>query len=315
VSFPAAEGVRVTWDELPPPLRRAIETHAGAPIVDAASQPGGFSPGLASRVRLENGDRVFVKAVSARTNPDSPALHRREARITSALPATAPVPRLRFSFEHEDWVVLAFDDVEGVQPRVPWDPDELTRVLLALHDLATALTPSPVAVETVAERAGPMLSEWSALARNEDEQQRIAPSWRARLDELWALESDWAERTRGDTLLHLDVRADNVLLTRDRCYFVDWPWACIGAAWVDLALMLPCVTMQGGPDPESVWRAHPLAVGVADDDLDALLAAWSGFLTRHAMLPPTPGLPTLRAFQEGQAVVARQWLAARRGWE
>ncbi len=315
MSFPPASGIRVTWAALPADVRAAIEQRAGAAVVEAASQSGGFSPGLASRLRLENGERLFVKAVSARTNPDSPRLHRREAQIAGALPPATPAPRLRFWFEHDDWVVLAFDDVDGAQPQVPWQPGELTRVLLALYDLATALTPSPIDLPSVAERTVSAFTEWSAIAAAEDERARLAPAWIARLDELCALEAQWPQYAGGETLLHLDVRADNVLLTADRCYFVDWPWACIGPRWVDLALMLPCVTMQGGPDPEPLWRAHPLAAGVPDQHLDALLAGWSGFLTRHANLPPTPGLPTLRAFQEGQAVVARGWLAARRGWE
>ena len=31
-------------------------------------------------------------------------------------------------------------------------------------------------------------------------------------------------------------------------------------------------------------------------------------------MPDPPGLPTLRAFQGAQAVIARSWLARRRGW-
>ena len=61
----------------------------------------------------------------------------------------------------------------------------------------------------------------------------------------------------GSSLLHLDVRADNLLLTADGVCFTDWPWAATGAPWLDLVAFLPSVAMQGGPDPESVWRAHP----------------------------------------------------------
>ena len=45
-------------------------------------------------------------------------------------------------------------------------------------------------------------------------------------------------------------------LTPTRVVAVDWPWACVGAAWVDLLLLLPSVTMQGGPDPAADLR-HP----------------------------------------------------------
>ena len=65
----------------------------------------------------------------------------------------------------------------------------------------------------------------------------------------------------GDSLLHFDVRADNVLLTDTRVHFVDWPWAAVGVRWLDLVAMLPSVAMQGGPDPESVWRDTRGAAG------------------------------------------------------
>ena len=86
-------------------VRAAIEDVCGARVVEAWTQPGGFSPGLAARVRGANGGRFFVKAVSADANPDAPLLHRQEARILAALgPVIAsrrlPVPRLRGTVDH-----------------------------------------------------------------------------------------------------------------------------------------------------------------------------------------------------------------------
>jgi hypothetical protein len=95
---------------------------------------------------------------------------------------------------------------------------------------------------------------------------------------------------------------------------VDWPWACVGAAWVDLLLLLPSVTMQGGPDPEATFAAHPVAAGVDPRAVTTALAAWAGFLVEGSRQPPPPGLPTLRAFQLGQGLVALDWLRRRTGW-
>ena len=94
---PAAQGVRIEWVQLPAPVRVAIEDVCGAAVVQARTQPGGFSPGLAARVRCANGARYFVKAVSAHANPDTPGLHRQEARVLAALeplitPAAADSP-------------------------------------------------------------------------------------------------------------------------------------------------------------------------------------------------------------------------------
>jgi hypothetical protein len=44
MSKPAAGGVRVAWDDIPAALQAAIEEVCGAPVAEAMTQPGGFSP-------------------------------------------------------------------------------------------------------------------------------------------------------------------------------------------------------------------------------------------------------------------------------
>jgi hypothetical protein len=105
------------------------------------------------------------------------------------------------------------------------------------------------------------------------------------------------------------------LLTPERVFVVDWPWAAVGARWLDLVAMLPSVAMQRGPAPDDIWRAHSLSRGVDDDHVDAVVAALAGFFVRESRRPPPPGLPTLRPFQAGQGEHAVAWLARRRGWE
>ena len=71
--------------------------------------------------------------------------------------------------------------------------------------------------------------------------------------------------------------------------------------------------MQGGPPPEDVLARYP---GSARPDAEAVtagLAAVAGYFTRQALQPPPPRLPTLRAFQAAQGVIARHWLAQRMG--
>ncbi|MGH7642769.1 MAG: hypothetical protein ACRENX_07115 [Candidatus Dormibacteria bacterium] len=68
-SFPAAAGVRIDWLEIPASLRSEMEALLGCPVVDAVSQPGGFLPGAALRLRLADDRRAFVKVVAALPNP------------------------------------------------------------------------------------------------------------------------------------------------------------------------------------------------------------------------------------------------------
>ena len=120
--------------------------------------------------------------------------------------------------------------------------------------------------------------------------------------------------TAGGHLLHVDTRTDNVLfsdLGPDHDVVVDWPHASIGAPWIDLLALLPALHLDGGPRPEDAWDAHPLGVAADDDDATAVLAGFTGYFTRQALLPPPPGLPTVRAFQAAQGRVACQWLMQR----
>jgi aminoglycoside phosphotransferase (APT) family kinase protein len=306
--------VRREFSELPANVRERIERALGSRIAAAETQPSGFSPGIAARVRLENGERVFIKAVGPEPNPDSPGFHRRELEIVSSLPADAPVPRLLASIDEGEggWVALAFEDVHGSHPVEPWRADELERVIEGAHELVAALTPSPI--ETPA--AGPMLGDginsWHLLRA--DPLPGLDAWSRRHLDALVALESEVVTAVEGETLLHLDIRADNVLLTDERVYFVDWPHAHVGVAWLDAVCFAPSVAMQGGADPDEVLARWPGGAVAAGDAVNAAVASIAGFFTHRALLPSPPGLPTLRAFQDAQGRVARDWLARRAGW-
>src|SRR6266567_1532242 len=220
MTIPPAEGVRVSWDSVPASVRASIEQICGAPVVRATSQPGGFSPGVAARLLCADGTRWFVKAVSSDANPVTPVMHRREAQILLALdPLIAagqlPVPRLRGTLEADPWIVLILDDVDGWHPRLPWHPDELAEVLSAVDRLADVLTPAPVDTDALARRFADDFTGWRTLAGAPDHS-GIDPWSRSRLDELADLERTWPAHAAGDTLLHTDLRAENVLLTGDR---------------------------------------------------------------------------------------------------
>ncbi|WP_211310565.1 hypothetical protein [Thermasporomyces composti] len=111
-----ASGVRISWTDLPAHVRKGIEEILDGNVVEAVSQRGGFSPGSADRVRLHDGRRAFVKAVSADLNPDSPGLHRREARNTAQLPDDVPASQLLGCYDDGHWVALVFADVDGRTP-------------------------------------------------------------------------------------------------------------------------------------------------------------------------------------------------------
>ncbi|QUW83137.1 aminoglycoside phosphotransferase family protein [Streptomyces mirabilis] len=310
---PPAAGSRTPWEELPRTLRDAVADVLGAPVRTAVTQEGGFSPGAAARVTTTDRRRAFVKAVSAETNPDSPSLHRTEARNASLLPPNTPAPRLLGTYDDGTWVALVFEDVAGRQPHVPWREGEFRRVLDAVEELGRALTPAPFDAPTAGQSLAHAFQGWRQLIASGDTAGEGLDPWTAaHLRELAELSAPWAEFATGDTLAHADLRADNVLLTEDgRVVFVDWPHAVRAAPWFDLLVMLPCVRAQGGPDPEEVFTTHPLGRDADPDGVTATLAALAGYFVRHSRQPPPPGLPTLRAFQHAQGAAALDWLRKR----
>jgi aminoglycoside phosphotransferase (APT) family kinase protein len=314
VSFsnpPPAAGVRVHWNELPGRVRDAIEERIGGRVVEAVTQPGGFSPGLAARLLLEDGRRVFVKAVSESANPDSPAMHRREAQVVAAMPVGTPVPRLHWTYNDDGWVVLGFEDVDGRHPTLPWQEDDLDLVVRSLQELSALLTPSPIESPTASSRFARNIQGWKrALVRNED---RLDPWALRNLERLAELEALAPTAAAGETLLHFDTRADNLLIAQGRVYVVDWPSACIGAAWVDWVGMAPSVAMQAGPHPQAFLDRFHIE-GASSAEIDAVLCSLAGYFVVGALDPPPPGLPTVRAFQAAQGEVALAWLRERLGW-
>jgi aminoglycoside phosphotransferase (APT) family kinase protein len=317
LAFTPATGARLHWEQLPGTFRHALEARLGSTVIESVTQPGGFSPGVAARLRLADGRRAFLKAISSQPNPDSPAMHRREARIAAALPASVPTPRFLWSYDDGDWVAIVFEDVEGWTPVTPWRPDELRRVLDALTPLVESLTPSPITVDTIAERLREPLQGWRTLwaAQVDDDDLADLPDWvRRNLERLAALESEWEAASAGETLLHFDLRADNILLTPDRVLVVDWPHASLGAGWMELLQILPSIAMQGGPKPWEIFDSHPLGREAPEGAVTAVLAAVAGYFVRQSRLPAPPGLPTVRAFQRDQGIPAIEWLMRRTGW-
>ncbi len=219
-----------------------------------------------------------------------------------------PVPRLRGTAELGPWFALVIDDVAGRQPALPWQDGELDLVLTALDRLADVLTPAPVTVPAVAEHLGTEFSGWRTLAGTPGDD-RIDPWSRARLSELAGLEASWAAHAAGGTLLHADVRADNLLLTGDGVMVVDWPHACRGAAFADLVFFAPSVAMQGGPEPAALLARSRAGRTVSREALVSVVCALAGYFTERSLRSAPPGLPTVRRFQAAQAEVTRRWLA------
>lgn len=308
-------GIRCEWDEVPVHIRTEVEHIVAARIVTARNIDGGFSPGPAARCDLDDGQIVFVKAAGTVLNPMSPVMHRREAEVLAALPDEFPSPKLIGVVDDGDWVAIVISWIEGTMPTAPMTGTDCERILRLTERLAHQGKETAVDSLSPAAIAHPAVGgHWQRLI---DEPVDGLDAWTsAHLGDLARLESDYSIAVEGDSLVHFDLRTDNMILGAEESddAVVDWPGACCGAEWIDLVGLLPSLHLDGGPEPHHLFHSNTIGQSADAAAVDVFLAAMAGYFTRMSLLPPPPGLPTVRQFQAAQGDVARSWLRDRLNW-
>ena len=251
--------------EMPGDLRDAVRELAGANVTAWRKPDTGLSRAQRYLVTLTDGQRVFVKAATDATTADW--LRNEHLALTSA-PARF-VPRVvAWRDEAGVWPLLLTEALEGHWPAshagVNWRPGDLELLFAALRDLAA--TPAPKGLAPAPER----LPIWPTLrdaAGDLDSLDLAAPGWLA--EHIPALAQAEASLGRnGTSLVHGDMRSDNICILEGRAVFVDWTGACRGSAHADLANFLAPVHLEGGPRPFEVmpdggaWAAAGAAENV-----------------------------------------------------
>ena len=280
---------RPVWTDLPEPVRQAITERAGSAVVQATSTGVGFTPGFASRLDLEDGRAIFVKAASDADDANhgwtTSESYREEARKLLALPREIPAPELLWHLDTgiggQRWVVLCLEYVDGTPPRRPWRLDELTLVLDALTALAPVVADAPpeLGLRGFLDDFGG-IDDWLDRARERDGES----DW---LEQVAGLAQLSLTRCQGTAVVHLDLRDDNILIgSAGRVWICDWNWPLVGAPWLDVVTVL--ISAHGdGLDCERLLATHPLTRDVDPESIDAWLAnLWLYFTT--AMERPVP---------------------------
>jgi hypothetical protein len=290
------DGIRIGYDEVPSSVRQWVERTLGDSVTDVTPRVGGMSPAAAVTVQTAGGRRVFVKAVGATINPDTPTLFRHEIRVLAALPIVPWRASLLDSYDDGEWVGLLLEDIDGGHPDLD-DPAARAVVLDVVQaqsrELLGVADPSdqPTVGDLAATHWLPMLDEPSP------DEAAALPSWfRARHGELRALTADGIASFAEDTFCSYDVRYDNLLLRADsgQPVIVDWGQSRVGPRWTD--------TMAFALD----WAEQPAfdemvaSFGLDDAEERAVTAFLTGFGARLTMLsthPAPPGLPYLPEFR------------------
>lgn len=301
---------RLTWDELPGQVRMWAQQALGSPVVRVDHASGGYSPGTTDALFCADGSRGFLKAVHPSINPHSPGLIRSERQALERLPAGLPIAGLIAAFDEgpDGWVAILIEHVAGEQPPLPWTNELIGTVLAALRVTESVRVPD---LRDAVDALRPLLELWPGLVGRAD----LDPWLAARLPALDAAARRALASAAGETLLHLDLRADNLLRRPDGTIaIVDWAWAARGASWVDPAGLIIEFISSGSAEVDADAWLDRIATdqGVPPTLIADFLAGALGYFESAGRAPDPPGLPTVREFQRFQASALRGWLRSSR---
>jgi Phosphotransferase enzyme family len=274
-------------------LDERIERAVGSAPVRYTPRSGGYSTADRFSVELADGRCVFVKSAEAE---HMAGWLRREHEVYTALSGHGFIPKLEGWDDDGVRPVLAIEDLSDADWVPRWDDARVAAVVEALAEIAAALHPPNTG--TVAESFPALFGRWRVVA--DDPEPFLATGIR---DRAWLerclpgiLEAAEAVDLSGDSLLHLDVRSDNLCFRDGRAILVDWNWATLGDPRLDLAAWLPSLACEGGPQP---WDVLPDGGDVA--------AFISGVWAATVGLPPPETAPNVRDMQMRQLEVGLEW--------
>jgi len=271
-----------------------IERVLGSQPQNWVAVKGGYSTAPRWVVTLEDGRSCFAKVGA--TPGTRPAI-RQEHQVYTVLHAPF-VPRLLGWDDHPDYPLLLLEDLsQGIWPP-PWTPERISRVLETLNAVAATSPPESFAS---AERYRPNLSGWQQISQTPDPFLTLGLASRDWLEQALPrlLEASSRAALDGQSLIHYDVRSDNICFLDDRTVFLDWTGACRGNHLLDLVGWLPSLALEGGPPPDAI----------AGSEATDLVALVSGYWAARAGLPPPEGAPFVRSIQLAQLKVALPWAA------
>jgi len=249
---------------------------------------GGFTAARRGIVTLEGGERVFVKqAIDEQTGGWIELEKKAYHWLAGQGYAYAP----KIIIEGFDGFVLP--DLSGLDWSDTWSAEKLEAAFEAMDALA-GLSDAAQGVFDYFKESDQWVTvpdssvDYRALTDDAQILDRVSGilargEVRKQLQQLAASQPE-----RGDTLIHLDVRADNFCYDEAAKvgYLVDWNWLSLGSAIFDVNALLVSVQQRGFD-----------VAGYCPERLDAAsLASLTGFWLTQAALPSNDAL-TLRRHQ------------------
>jgi hypothetical protein len=251
----------------------------------------GYAMAYHAIAEFDGGSTAFVKAGTEEITSE---FLRNELRFYQAV--QAPFMPTLLGYDEADPPFLVLEDLSDWRWPPPWDDEAIDQVREALAELWS--TPAPEWVPPITEEREWLLGGWATIEADPQPFLSLDLGSRGWLDDALAVLRRAAESApiEGDSLLHLDVRSDNLCLSDRGAVLVDWNLVHVGNPDLDLAAWAPSLLLEGCPSPEDLL---PNAPGLA--------AALAGFFASRAGLPPPPTAPKVRQIQRAQLEVALPW--------
>jgi hypothetical protein len=247
---------------------------------------GGFTPASRRLVTLPDGRRAFAKGA---TTDLTEGWLRAEHHVYTHLDGSF-MPRLLGWDDSGERPVLLLEDLSGARWPPPWEAGDEALVMAALDELHAV--PSPPGLPRAEDEFGDSWPEVVADPRPFVSLGLVSEQWLA-ANLLTLRRASETARLAGGSVVHLDIRSDNLCFRDGRALIVDWNWTALGHPALDAQFWLPSLVLEGG---------RPAV------ELEAEYAAWLvGFFAASAGLPPIPDAPGVRPLQLAQLKVVLPW--------
>lgn len=254
---------RCDWSDLPAEVRARVQVCAGV-VRNVEPAATGEHSDIASTLHTSRG-RVFVKGARI-DGPDARWL-RREATINAHVRQYAP--RLVWEIEAGGWLLLGFQHVQGRHADFSPGSADLVHLAKVLETCQSMPCPEPV---------------------------------NRRVERRWSNYTDDVSPMSGEAMLHTDINPGNLLVTDERVYVIDWGWASVGAAWVELALLVQWLIGAGHtPRQAEQWLSAFQSWNQADPAALDMFATANADRWRNLTTEDSP------AWARRLAELTRQW--------
>lgn len=276
-------------------LAARLERVTGRSVVGATAVSRGYTPAERWVVDLDDGTRVFAKSGADSATSAVATWLRREHEAYTSLEADF-MPRLLGWDDDGTTPILLLEDLSAAAWPPPWDATRLAAVEDALDTMAVTPPPDGAPDLEVAQRE--RLSGWRRIAAAPGAFLGfglVTEGWLKRVLPALAEVSEGATLS-GTSLVHFDIRSDNLCVLDGRACVIDWPGYARGNASFDRACWALSLARDGGAPP---WLTMPDSGGMS-----ALLA---GYFAAQAGLPSIPTAPGVRALQREALEVALPW--------